>query len=207
MSRRKRVKPLNRVCETCGVEHRTAYGFPGCSGHRRKTGAACRAQPVAGTSLCSKHGGMSPAVRQAGAVRKAEEQVERTLAQMVAEHYRPDEHPFAALVDAGRRLAARERALDELAGEYRASGHDDRLQVAVRLANDTARLSAHVSKTVLDANIDERMAKINEAAAEYITVTVQAALRVAMHRADLLPAQMDLIRDVVADELRSLPTP
>ena len=108
-------------------------------------------------------------------------------------------------MDAGRRLAARERALDELAGEYRASGHDERLQAAVRLANDTARLSAHVSKTVLDANIDERMAKINEAAAEHITVTVQAALRVAMHRADLLPAQMDVIRDVVADELRALP--
>jgi hypothetical protein len=203
MSRRKRVKPMNRVCEKCGVEHRTALGFPGCSGHKRKTGAACRANPVGGTTLCSKHGGMSPVVRQAGAARKAEADVERTLAQVVAGHYRPDEHPFETLVDAGRRLAARERALDELAGEYRASGHDDRLQAAVRLANDTARLSAQVSKTILDANIDERMVQIAEEVNNELVHKVRRALRTV----DLTPEQDSALRRAIAEEFRGDMTP
>jgi hypothetical protein len=198
MSRRKRLKPMNRVCEKCGVEHRTALGFPGCSGHKRKTGAACRANPVGGTTLCSKHGGMSPVVRQAGAARKAEAAVERTLADLTAEHFRPDEHPFETLVELGRRLAARERALEELAGEYRAVSHDDNLQAAIRLANDTSRLSAQVSKTVLDANIDERMVQIAEEVNNELVHKVRRALRTV----DLTPEQGSALRRAIAEEFR-----
>jgi hypothetical protein len=198
MSRRKRVRAVNQVCETCGVEHRTAYGFPGCSGHKRKTGAACRAQPVGGTTLCSKHGGMTPVIRKAGTARKAEAAVERTLAQMVAEHFRPDEHPFETLVELGRRLAARERALEELAGEYRAVSHDDHLQAALRLANDTSRLSAQVSKSILDANIDERMAKVAEEVNEDL---VRKVFR-AMQAVALTPEQTSALRKAIAAEFR-----
>jgi hypothetical protein len=203
MSRRKRVRAVNQVCETCGVEHRTAYGFPGCAGHKRKTGAACRAQPVGGTTLCSKHGGMTPVIRKAGAARKAEAAVERTLAQVAAGHYRPDEHPFEILVELGRRLAARERALDELAGEYRAVSHEDHLQAALRLANDTSRLSAQVSKTVLDANIDERMAQISEQVSDEVVSKVLRALR----GVDLLPEQTSALRRAIAEEFRGDMTP
>jgi hypothetical protein len=203
MSRRKRVKPMSRVCEKCGVEHRTALGFPGCSGHKRKTGAACRANPVGGTTLCSKHGGMSPVVRQAGAARKAEAAVERTLAQMVAEHYRPDEHPFESLLELRARLAARERALDQLAGEYRAIGHEDNLQATMRLANDTSRLSAQVSKMTLDANIEERMTRIAEEVNNELVHKVRRALRTV----DLTPEQGSALRRAIAEEFRGDMTP
>jgi hypothetical protein len=195
---------MRGICKKCKVEHVTPLGYPSCSAHAKRTGTACKANPVRGATVCSKHGGQVGAVKRNAAVRVAEQQVERTLAQMVAGHYRPDEHPFTTLVELGRRLAARERALDELAGEYRAVGHEDNLQAALRLANDTARLSAQVSKTVLDANIDERMAKINEGMREHIAAHVTRALRVAMHRAELLPSQMDVVRKTLGEELRHM---
>lgn len=203
MSRRKRDTAMSSVCEKCGVEHRTALGFPGCVGHKRKTGAACRANPVGGTTLCSKHGGMTPVIRKAGAARKAEADVERTLAQMVAGHYRPDEHPLAVLVNLQRRLAARERALDELAGEYHAVGHEDHLQATLRLANDTARLSAQVSKMALDANIEERIAQISERDADRLF----GAVRKAMRAVDLSLAQEDGFRKALSAELLGDMTP
>lgn len=194
---------MRAVCKKCGVEHLTPQGYPACKAHTKR--GACRANPVRGATVCSKHNGMNAAVRRKAAERVAEAKVERTIGDLLAQHDIPDQHPFVALLDLSRRMGAMTRMLEQLVSEHRTEGNDEALAAAMNVYERFGRLHAQVSKTVLDANIDERMAKINEAAAEHITVTVQAALRVAMHRADLLPAQMSVIRDVVADELRALP--
>lgn len=191
----------------CDVDHVTRHGLPACIGHKKSTGAACQASPVHGATVCSKHGAQAGPVKRRAAERVAVAKVERTVGDLLAQHDIPDQHPFVALLDLSRRMSAMTRMLEQLVSEYRTEGHEDEMHAAMAVYERFGRLSAQVSKTVLDANLEERMVRINEDAADYITDQVQAALRVAMYRADLLPAQMETIRGVVASELRSLPTP
>lgn len=171
--------------KTCTEDHVTRHGLPACVAHKKSTGKACKASPVRGATVCSKHGGQIGAIKRNAAARVAEAEVVRTLGEVMADHERPDEHPLAALLDASRRHAAMTRALEEMVTVYRATGHDDQLQAALGLYERIARLSAQVSKTVLDANLEERLARVTEAQAEIML----RAFSDAMEAGDLTEAQ------------------
>jgi hypothetical protein len=187
---------MSAVCKKCGVEHLTPLGYPACKAHTKR--GACRANPVRGATVCSKHG-LTKAVRQKAAERVAAEKVERTMGDLMREHDRPDEHPFAALLDASRRHAAMSRALEEMVTEYRASGHDDHLQAAVSLYERISRLSAQTSKTVLDANIEQRLVQIEEQKFEAMYLMIVAGLRAI----EVTPEQESTFRKTVAAEMRA----
>ncbi len=190
---------MSSICARCGEEHLTPRGFPACVSHKRKTGAACRANPVSGTTLCSKHGGMSPRTRRKGAQRVAEAKIAKTIGDLMREHDRPDEHPFVALLDANRRLAAMTRSLEQLVSEYRASGHDEQLQVAVGMYERIARLSTQVSKTALDANLEDRLVRVEEQKIEVLYAVTLAGLRAIR----ATPEQESVFRKTVAAEIRA----
>jgi hypothetical protein len=194
---------MSPVCKKCSAQHVTSNGAPACVGHKRSTGAACRAHPVGGTVLCSKHGGMTPSIRRKGEQRVAEAKVERTVADLLAEHDLPDQHPFEALLDLSRRMGAMTRMLEQVASEYRTTGDDERLQAALGLYERFGRLSAQVSKTVLDANIEERMVQISEQVNEDLVRKVFRAMRAAA----LTPEQTSALRKAIAEEFRGDMTP
>ncbi len=129
---------MSNVCEKCGAVHVTPLGFPACKAHTKR--GACRANPVRGAAVCSKHG-LTGAVRKKAAARVAEAKVEKTIGELLAEHDRPDEHPFATLLDLSRRMGAMTRTLEQLVTEYRTDGEDDRLQVALGLYERFGRLA------------------------------------------------------------------
>jgi hypothetical protein len=187
---------MSSVCEKCGVEHLTRYGLPACKAHTKR--GACRAHPVHGAAVCSKHGMNSGAKRNA-AVRVAAEKIARTMAERKEKHYRPDEHPIAALLDQAREAAALTRTLAEMVGEYRDTGHDDTLQAALGLYERIGRLSAQVNKMVLDANLDERMVRIHEQETEAVAVAAETAIR-ELH---LPPDQYAAFRAVFGRELHA----
>lgn len=197
-------------CGKCDQPHVTPQGYPSCKAHRSKTGTACRANPVRGAAVCTKHGGSSRAVKKNAAARVAEAKVEERMGELRAEHDRPDEHPFAALLDMSRRVAATTRALEAMVDDYRADGDDERLQAALAVYERFGRLSMQVSKTVLDANLDERLVRVNEAQAAALC----EAVGVALAAVDLTDAQRQAFVRALTDELtayrsgaRPLPLP
>lgn len=185
---------MSSVCQMCGEVHLTPRGFPACKAHTKR--GAFRANPVRGAAVCSKHG-MTGAVRAKAAQRVAEAKVSRTLGDLMREHDIPDQHPFQALLDLSRRMGAMTRSLEELVSEYRAEGHDDRLQAALGLYERFGRLHAQVSKTALDANLDERLMRVTE---DQVAVLF-AATGAAMLAAGLSPPQQDAFRKALAQEL------
>jgi hypothetical protein len=187
---------MSSVCKKCGVEHLTRLGYPACKAHTKR--GACRANPVRGATVCSKHG-LTGAVKRKAAERVAAEKVERTMGDLMRQHDRPDEHPFAALLDASRRHSAMSRALEEMVTEYRASGHDDHVQAAVGLYERISRLSAQTSKTVLDANIEQRLVQIEEQKIEAFYELMLVGLRAI----DATPEQESAFRAAAAGHLRA----
>ncbi len=67
----------------CGQPHITPWGDPSCKAHRSKTGTACRANPVRGAAVCTKHGGSIGAVKRRAAARVAEAEIERTMGDLL----------------------------------------------------------------------------------------------------------------------------
>lgn len=188
---------------TCDVDHVTRHGLPACIGHKKSTGAACQASPVHGATVCSKHGGQAGPVKKKAAERVARDKIVRTMGDLREQHARPEEHPIAWLLDHSRELAATTRALSAMVDEYRSDGDDDRLHAVLGLYREVGRLSAQVSKLVLDANLDERMVRINEAQIDSAWRAVKAGMRAA----SLTFEQQDAFRAGFAEELRGDMTP
>ncbi len=129
----------------------------------------------------------------------AEAKIAKTIGDLMREHDRPDEHPFVALLDANRRIGAMTRSLEQLVAEYRASGHDEQLQVALGMYERFARLRAQVSKTALDANLEERLARIEQQKIEMLYEVTLAGLRAIR----ATPDQESVFRKTVAAEIRA----
>jgi len=196
--------------KTCTDEHVTRLGLPACVAHKKSTGKACQANPVRGATVCSKHGGQIGAIKRNAAARVAEARIERTMGDLLREHDIPDRHPFAALLDLSRRMDAMTRTLEQIVTEYRTSGDDDRLQAALGMYERFGRLSTQVSKTVLDANLDERLVRVNEAQSDVLFQALDTTLRrLGFDEALLAQAAPILIDELAAyaDGRRALPTP
>jgi hypothetical protein len=193
---------MSATCRTCGQEHVTRDGYPACVGHKRKTGAGCRGNRVAGTTLCSKHGGLAPQVRSKGAERVAAQKVARTLGELLAEHDKPDQHPYDALLEVTRGMGAVTRLVQQRLADLDTGTPDDETQAALAAYEKFARSFAAIAKTVLDARLEERMAQVEEA-----KITMLAtALRLALVDAAVPPPVADAVKRAVAERLRALPT-
>jgi ethanolamine ammonia-lyase small subunit len=191
---------MRGVCKKCGVEHLTPLGFPACAAHAKKTGQGCRANPVRGATVCSKHGAQAGPVKRKAAERVARQKVARTLGDLLAQHDKPDQHPYDALLEVTRGMGAVTRLVQQRLAALSTAAPDDETQAALALYRDHARALAAVAKTVIDANLEERLIQIKEAETELLFRAVLAAMR----RADLNPAQVDALRVGVAEELRAL---
>jgi hypothetical protein len=186
----------------CGQPHITPWGHPSCKAHRSKTGDACRANPVRGAAVCGKHGGSIGAVKRKAAERVATEKLNRTVGDLMQQFYRPDEHPWQALLDASRTYAAMTRAIEHLVQAAQANADNEALPLLLGMHDRHARLAASVQKMTLDANLQERMTQIEEAKTELLFREVRGAIL----DVGLSPSQAEALRVALAKRLRALPS-
>jgi hypothetical protein len=190
---------MRSVCKKCGVEHLTPLGYPACKAHTKR--GACRANPVRGATVCSKHG-LTKAVRGKAAERVVAEKVAATHGELMERYRRPGQHPYELLIEVAEGMAVVTRMVQQHLADLSTTAPDDDTRAAMNLYRDHARALAPVAKMLLDANLEERLAQIEEAK----TVLLASVVRLAMVDADLSPPQAEAMRVAVAARLRALPT-
>lgn len=72
------MTPTAPPCDRCGEPHDPRR----CTGHAKRSGRQCQSYPLAGGTVCRKHGGSAPQVRAANARNVAAARVERVAARL-----------------------------------------------------------------------------------------------------------------------------
>lgn len=90
------------TCPRCQQLHLSAAGGRACTGHRRRDGAPCSKNALAGQDVCRSHGGGSPQAK-AAAVRRVTEQKAEAIMRRFAGPI--DTTPTQALLDSVRWVA------------------------------------------------------------------------------------------------------
>ena len=186
---------MRAACKKCGVEHLTPQGYPACKAHTKR--GACRANPVRGATVCSKHG-LTKAVRQKAAERVVAEKVAATHGELMERYRRPGQHPYELLAEVAEGMATVTRMVQQRLADLSTAADDDDTRAEMNLYRDHARSLAPVAKMLLDAGIEERLVQLEEAKVDL----VQRAIRMAMHRAELLPTQMDVFDKTFSAAIR-----
>lgn len=184
---------------TCSEDHLTRHGLPACVGHKKSTGKPCRASPVHGATVCSKHGAQAGQVKRKAAERVATQKLAATYGDLLAEYRRPGQHPFEVLQEVTEDMAAMTRLVQQRLADLSTSAPDDDTRAAMGLYRDFARTVAHVAKTVLDANVQERLIQLQELQLDALEDAVRATLR----DMGLTPMQVEQSRVVFANHLRA----
>lgn len=159
-----------------------------CPATAKSTGKRC-VQPVIGGGPCFKHGGNAPQVK---AAREA-----RIIAGMAALQSRgqqsaPDRDPAQMLLDAtGEADRIVRRLLD---------GEDVMSRASLTAVGEWLDRVARLSKLVLDARIDERLARVSEVQGQLIAFCVRRIL----DDLDLTTEQQQLVPTVVPRALRQM---
>lgn len=174
------------------------YATPRC-GARARSGDPCR-NPAGyktdhvGSGRCAFHLGSTPNGRMAAAREVAAREAARIGGEVEME-------PHAALELCVRMAAADmlalARRLDALADEDVIEG--DQIHPLARALRDSRAQLASISKTAIDAGVDERRLQLDK-------LMVQGLfdiLRVAMAKAQLAPEQEQRLREAMASELRA----
>lgn len=202
---------------------------PKCTGTSKATGERCGRYPTRGTTVCHKHGAAAPQVKAAAARRVVEGQALKAVTSLRGA---PVTDPLSALADVAGEVTAvkdylrglveqiveREQAAQLSDGVMRLMGGGEQLrmpddkgaeQMNAKFQAYMAMLSTCVSTlaTIAKLNIDERMARIDEARAEMI----REALRRAFAEAGLAGEQQTRgmaafgrhLRVVAVDERRA----
>lgn len=173
---------------------------PKCTGTSKRTGGPCGNYPIHGHTVCVAHGGRAPQVKAKAARNIVEGQALKAVSALGA--WSPVTDPLSALADvAGEVTAVKDflRGLVEqiVEREHRAArspvmGAVDRLvgEEALRMPDDkgaeqmNAKFQAYMTMldrtvstlaTIAKLNIDERMARIDEARAEMIREALRRA--------------------------------
>ena len=176
-------------CERCGETHVR------CSAHT-KTGRPCGQPPMAGQTVCRKHGGKAPqnlaAAEQRLLFRRAVLEVE-TLGL-------PREvDPHTALLEELHRTAGAVQWLGAVVADLEL-GHVAGDSVWVRLYADERDRLVKVAKTCVDVGIEERRVRLAESAGAQLAAVVRAVL----DRLQLSDEQRVLALQVVPEEFRRL---
>lgn len=119
-----------------------------CTAKAKQTGQRCRRRPSPGAPVCTVHGGRAPQVQRKAAARLA-------LAEALA---KGDRRPsWEVLADAAHSLDVVARQLrDEIVAGRRVNAR------TVDQFIEATERQAKLAKVVLDANIDERRARVHE---------------------------------------------
>lgn len=192
-------------CDRCGFEHVTPRGHPSCVAHK-KSGIACRANPIRGGTVCSKHGGMAPQIRRRAREREVVRSTGQKVGELLAAVDMPTMHPIDGLLDVVTRSAAMTRVLGELVGglrtnqggiyRERATGGDS--HPLVSMYEKWARLHAQACKTALDAHIDELVVRNASSTADIMWGAVSRAIR----DLGMPPSEAERFGVLLAGELR-----
>lgn len=142
-------------------------------------GQPCEKPPIKGATVCASHGGSAPQVKAKAALRVAEEEVRKSLAELDVE---PVGDPFAELSKlAGQavswkdQLAAKVNELTEI--RYEASGAGtEQLRAEIALFERAMDRCAHILVAIGKLGIDERMVRITERQIETLGQAINGAL-------------------------------
>jgi hypothetical protein len=143
----------------------------------------CRQWPLRGTTVCGKHGGSAPQIVAAAERRSIDNDIAGRVGDVIDRYTdTPATHPIEGLLEAVRRSGAMMRAATHFAGELDdpvawTGGDQPRkiihplLEFAHRVTVDHARLT----KIALDAGIDERRLKLDQADTDQLFEAVLTA--------------------------------
>lgn len=182
-----------QACERCGQPHVTRLGHPSCVGHRKHDGGPCTQNRMHGSTVCKKHGGMAPQVREAAArrlaVARAEAEVQREL---IRNGEVPQAHPLDVLLERVWRSAAFVRVLEQLVSGLAVSpdetedegaaiygpdhSGDQRSHVYLELLGQWSDRAARYSKLALDAGVAEREIRLAERQGEIVANLIRSVL-------------------------------
>lgn len=185
-----------------------------CTSKAKRTGVRCTKWPVKGATVCPSHGGKAPQVKAAAARRVVEGQALKAVSALG--RWGPVTDPLSALADvAGEVTAVKdflrglvEQIVERQSDPLRVPDDKGAEQMRAEFTAYMAMLNTTVGTlaTIAKLNIDERMARIDEARAEMI----REALRRAFAEAGLAGEQQTKglaafgrhLRVVGADEKR-----
>ena len=127
-----------------------------CTARCKATGRQCRKWVIAGgpNAVCDSHGGRAAQVRRAKELRLATMKAEQAAARAGLPHER--RHPGEILLDA---VAASDVLMQHLLRQRAAGALTAEESIALGAAVDRA---ARVSRSALDAGVQERMAQVRE---------------------------------------------
>jgi hypothetical protein len=92
----------SETCPRCQQLHASAAGARACTGHRRRDGAPCTKNALAGQDVCRSHGGGSPQAKAAAVRRVTEQKAEAIMGRFAGP---VDTTPTRALLDSVRWVA------------------------------------------------------------------------------------------------------
>lgn len=147
-----------------------------CQG-RKQDGSPCGAYAIQGSTVCRRHGGDLPSIREAAQRRVVEDKIERVLARMDVD---PVKDPVALLALMAGRAASWCEAIAERVNEltslrYSTEGGEQlRAEIALwERAMDRCEKFAH---NLARLNLDERLVKVEERQVDLVKQALAAAL-------------------------------
>jgi hypothetical protein len=156
-----------------------------CTARSKRSGERCRHYKTPGSNVCAMHGSASPQARAKAQRRLEQHRMEGEVSTLLTElGVDADTNPIESLLEAHAHAATMARLLRELVGGLNPM-HDradvdelgrikaalfgpDHLDdakphVLVQMLGEWTDRAARIAKVTLDANIDERLARITEA--------------------------------------------
>lgn len=168
-----------------------------CGAHARHTGKPCQKWAINGAQRCKFHGGRTPKAKE----RHLEQQAERKLRKM---HLAPVDDPLTAMAQVAAEVMAFKDVMGELqdrvmaSGEFRYStGAGEQLRAEIAVYERALDRCEKFFGTMARLNIDERLARVQEAQVDILSRALAAAL------ADMgLGDRVEEARNAVAAQLR-----
>lgn len=152
---------------------------PRCTGHSSRTGKPCQLSPVHGATVCHKHGGSAPQVKQAAARRLIEAEIRELFGKALPEA-EPVDNPLAAYADFAGRVMAWMQLMDSLLGDLRTVGYagkaGEQVRAEVLLYERAMDRANAVLSSYARLNIDTRLAAITEQQASIVLRAIEAVI-------------------------------
>jgi len=187
---------------------------PRCTATAKGTGERCKRRPIVGGTVCAKHGGASPQVKAAAKRNRDRATAQAKLTQLgrpraIDPHAALLEelHRTAGLVEwLGQQVAALKQdeltwgTVRETHGAHQDEGEKSRtvkqagVHVMVKLWQEERRNFVVVARACIDAGIEERRVRLEEAAGQQLASVVRTVLD------RMLAAVMAAVLEVLDDE-------
>lgn len=179
---------------------------PQCTGHAASTGQRCTKPPIRGGTVCAKHGGAAPQVREAARrrllVREVEAEALAVLGHEGIEQVGDPVLELGRLASEARALttalARRVNALQDI--RYRGERGSEQLRSEVSLYERALDRTARFMEILARLGYESRRVQVTEDMA----AQVAGALRSILHELDLSPEQERRAPEIVAGAMLRL---